>query len=120
MFGVVKVRTPMMPNGTAVHSSQGRNLPQRVVVRSAITPITGLRQATPRPTTRNSVPACAAVSPKVCGVEVQLQGQQRLKNKVRGHVAQAVSELLSKGKFLRSLLPRLSPASGRLTPSPGA
>lgn len=64
--GVVKVRTPMMPNGSADHSSRGRNLPHFVLVRSAITPMTGLRHATPGPTTRKSVPACAAVSPKVC------------------------------------------------------
>ena len=55
----------MMPKGSAVHRSQGLNLPHLVLVRSAITPMTGLRQATARPTTRKRVPACAAVRPKV-------------------------------------------------------
>ncbi len=55
----------MMPNGTAVHSTQGRNLPHRVLVRSAITPIIGSKIASKTRTTTSSVPAAAAVIPKV-------------------------------------------------------
>ena len=58
-------RTAGYFNVDSVHSTHGRNLPQRVLVRSAITPITGLITAAARPTTRNSVPACAAVNPNV-------------------------------------------------------
>jgi len=55
----------MIPKGTAVHSTQGRNLPQRVFVRSAMTPITGSKTASQTRTTTSSVPAAAAVIPKV-------------------------------------------------------
>ncbi len=99
-LGVVKVSTPMMPKGTAVHSSHGRNLPQLVLVRSAITPMTGLKAAAMRPTTRKSVPACAGGEAEGVGVIAQLQGQHRLEDEVGGHVAQAVAELLCEGKFL--------------------
>src|SRR5674476_1677312 len=48
------------PQGTAVRSTHGRNLPQRVLVRSAMTPIIGSKKAShSRPTSR-SVPAAAA------------------------------------------------------------
>ena len=65
IFGVVKVSTHITPKGSDVHSSHGLNLPHLVLVRSAMTPITGFRNATPSPITRVMVPACAAVSPKV-------------------------------------------------------
>jgi len=45
--GVAKVAITMAPNGTAVHSIQGRNFPQRVDVRSAMAPITGVKTAPP-------------------------------------------------------------------------
>ena len=99
MLGVVKVRTQMTPKGSEVHSSQGRNLPMRVLVRSAITPMTGLRQATPRPTTRKRFPPVRRKTEGV-GVEIQLQGQQGLEDKVGGHVAQGVAGLLSEGELL--------------------
>jgi hypothetical protein len=63
--GVVKVRKPMMPNGTAVQSTHGRNFPHRVFVRSATMPMSGSKTASNTRTTRNSVPAAAAVMPKV-------------------------------------------------------
>src|SRR5215213_8972465 len=63
--GVVKARNPMIPNGTAVQSTHGRNFPQRVLVRSAITPISGSNAASNTRTTRKSVPAAAAVIPNV-------------------------------------------------------
>ena len=55
----------MIPNGTAVHRIHGRNFPQRVFVRSAMTPIIGSKIASKTRTTRNSVPAAAAVIPNV-------------------------------------------------------
>ena len=55
----------MMPNGTAVHSTHGRNFPHRVSVRSAIAPIIGSKAASKTRTTTSSVPAAAAVMPKV-------------------------------------------------------
>ena len=61
--GVVKVNTPMTPNGSAVQMSHGRNLPHLVFVRSAITPMIGLTKATAMPTTKNMVPAAAADRP---------------------------------------------------------
>ena len=35
----------MIPKGTEVHKIHGRNLPQRVMVRSAMAPINGLKDA---------------------------------------------------------------------------
>ena len=61
----MNVRKPMMPKGTAVQSTQGRNLPHRVFVRSAITPMSGSKTASQTRTTTSSVPAAAAVIPKV-------------------------------------------------------
>ena len=55
----------MIPNGTAVHRIHGRNFPHRVLVRSAITPISGSNTASKTRTTRNNVPAAAAVIPNV-------------------------------------------------------
>ena len=55
----------MMPNGTAVQSTQGRNLPHRVFVRSATTPMMGSKMASQTRTTTRSVPAAAAVIPNV-------------------------------------------------------
>jgi hypothetical protein len=61
--GVVKVMTPMMPNGSAVQISHGRNLPHLVTVRSAITPMIGLMKATAMPMTRNIIAAWLGGSP---------------------------------------------------------
>ena len=55
----------MMPKGTAVQSTHGRNLPQRVFVRSATTPMMGSKMASHTRTTTSSVPAAAAVIPNV-------------------------------------------------------
>ena len=55
----------MMPKGTAVQSTHGRNLPHRVLVRSATTPMTGSKMASHTRTTTSRVPAAAAVIPKV-------------------------------------------------------
>ena len=55
----------MIPNGTAVQSTQGRNLPHRVFVRSATTPMIGSKIASHTRTTTRSVPAAAAVIPNV-------------------------------------------------------
>src|SRR4051812_26446386 len=63
--GVVKARRAITPNGTAVQSTHGRNFPQRVLVRSATTPMKGSKNASATRATRNSVPAAAAVIPKV-------------------------------------------------------
>lgn len=61
--GVVNARRAMTPNGTAVQRIHGRNFPQRVLVRSATTPMNGSNPASNTRTTRNSVPAAAAVIP---------------------------------------------------------
>ncbi len=62
--GVVKARTNMTANGTADQSTQGRNLPHRVLVRSAITPMKGSNTASQKRPTSSRVPAAAAVMPK--------------------------------------------------------
>src|SRR6478609_2797161 len=62
-FGVVNARKAITPNGTAVQSTHGRNFPHRVFVRSATTPINGSNTASYTRTTRNRVPAAAAVIP---------------------------------------------------------
>ncbi len=54
-----------MPNGIAVQRIHGRNLPQRVFVRSATMPMNGSNAASKTRTTRKSVPAAAAVIPNV-------------------------------------------------------
>ena len=64
MSGVVKVSTPIMPKGIAVHKTQGRNLPQRVFVRSAMAPIMGSLKASQILEIRNIVPATFAEIPK--------------------------------------------------------
>jgi hypothetical protein len=56
---------PITPKGTAVHSNHGRNLPQRVLVRSASTPIMGSKKASHNRPTSSSVPAAAAAIPIV-------------------------------------------------------
>ena len=43
--GLVYARTIAIPNGKAVHRTHGRNLPHRVFVRSATTPIMGSKTA---------------------------------------------------------------------------
>ena len=63
--GVVYASTMTTPHGTAVHNTHGRNLPQRVLVRSAITPIMGSKKASQSRPTSSSVPAAAAVIPNV-------------------------------------------------------
>ncbi|MNQ94032.1 hypothetical protein D3C85_1095310 [compost metagenome] len=47
--GVKKERTAPIPKGKAVHNIQGLNFPQRVWVRSAITPIMILKKAPIKP-----------------------------------------------------------------------
>ena len=42
----------MIPKGTDVHKIHGRNLPQRVTVRSAMAPIIGLKDAPIIPPTK--------------------------------------------------------------------
>src|ERR1017187_5735567 len=64
-FGVVYATTITTPHGSAVHKTHGRNLPQRVLVRSAIRPIMGSKNASQsRPTSSND-PATAATIPIV-------------------------------------------------------
>ena len=54
-----------MPHGIEVQSTHGRNFPQRVLVRSAITPIMGSKNASQSRPTSSSVPAAAALIPSV-------------------------------------------------------
>ena len=63
--GVTYTSQKITPNGTAVPRIQGRNLPQRVCVRSASAPIIGSRTASPSRSTRNIVPTATAESPTV-------------------------------------------------------
>lgn len=62
-LGVVNVSTPAMPKGMAKIRRYGRNLPQRVFVRSAIVPITRSFAASNMRVNRNSVPIAAAGNP---------------------------------------------------------
>ncbi len=50
-------------NGTALQISQGLNLPQRVSVRSEITPISGSVMASLKRTRSSIVPSAAALIP---------------------------------------------------------
>jgi hypothetical protein len=63
--GTVYASTITTPHGNAVHSTHGRNLPKRVFVRSASTPIIGSKKASHRRPTSSIVPAAAAVMPIV-------------------------------------------------------
>ncbi len=61
MSGVLNASSDSAPNGIAVHAIHGRNLPQRVCVRSAIKPRTGVKTKAPSiPTTKMTVAAVAA------------------------------------------------------------
>ncbi len=62
--GVVYARYITTHHGSAVNKTQGRNLPQRVFVRSASTPINGSKNASHKRATRMIVPATAALMPK--------------------------------------------------------
>src|SRR5215831_186074 len=64
-FGTVYAQIITTPQGIAVHSTHGRNFPQRVLVRSASTPIIGSKNASHRRPTSSIVPAAAAVIPSV-------------------------------------------------------
>ena len=110
MLGVVKVSTQMTPKGNEVHSSHGRNLPHLRAGAVGDDAHYGIEERNAEPDTRNIVPAWAAVKPKGVGVEIQLQGQQRLEDEVGCQIAQAVAKLFSRRKVSRSLPPRLSPA----------
>src|SRR4029078_2037255 len=61
--GTVYARTITTPHGSAVQSTHGRNLPKRVFVRSARTPIIGSKNASHSRPTSSRVPAAAAVMP---------------------------------------------------------
>jgi hypothetical protein len=54
---------PVIPYGTAIHSSHGRKCPQRDRVRSAIMPMRGSSMVSQMRVISNIVPAAAAVMP---------------------------------------------------------
>ena len=103
-----------MPQGTAVHRTHGRNLPQRVLVRSAITPMIGSKNASHSRPTSSSDPAAAAADAQRVGVEIQLEQNHRHEDEVRGGVAQAVAGLFDERKFLRLTRSRLIAIASRL------
>ena len=53
-LGVENASNEMTPNGTAVQSNQGRNFPQRVLVRSAMAPMIILKKAPKKATHKNN------------------------------------------------------------------
>src|SRR5258708_36463067 len=65
-LGAVYASTITTPQGAAVQRIQGRNLPHRVFVRSASTPIIGSKNASQR-RPRSSIVPGAAVVIIVCG-----------------------------------------------------
>ena len=100
MLGVVKVSTQMTPKGSAVHSSQGRNLPHAragAVGNHAHHRIEARHAQADDEKKRSGLRGRQA---KSVGVEIQLQRQQGLEDEVGGHVAQAVSEFLCEGELL--------------------
>jgi len=62
-LGTWNVRKLITSNGTAKNRMNGRNLPQRVIVRSTARPAIRSAKASQRRTTKNIVPTAAADSP---------------------------------------------------------
>ena len=63
LAGTRKVRKLMNSSGIAPNMRNGRNLPQRVMVRSTIRPASRSAKASQSRTTRNIVPTAAAEMP---------------------------------------------------------
>jgi hypothetical protein len=61
--GVVKLSTLMIPNGKAIQSRYGRNLPQRVRVRSATMPTMTSKNMSQVRVTSSMVASALAASP---------------------------------------------------------
>ena len=99
--GTVYASTMTTAHGTAVQSTHGRNLPQRVFVRSASTPIIGSKNASQSRPTSSIVPASRGGDAHRVGVEVQLEQNHRHEDEVRRGVAEAVSSLLDERESFR-------------------
>ena len=100
MLGVVKVRTPMMPKGTAVQSSHGRNLPHRGIRAVGDDPHDGIEGGGDEANHEEERAGLGGGEAEGVDVVAELQGEHRLEDEVGGHIAEAVTELLFEGKFL--------------------
>ena len=87
-------------HGTAVNRIHGRNLPQRVLVRSARTPTIGSATASHKRGHSRMAAAAAARQPENVRVKIRLEQNHRHEDEVRGGVGGAVAGLFEERKFL--------------------
>ena len=87
-------------HGTAVNKIHGRNLPQRVSVRSARTPTIGSATAShSRGQSRIAAAALARQAENV-RVKIRLEQNHRHEDEIRGGIGGAVTGLFEERKFL--------------------
>ena len=93
-----------MHQGSAVNRIHGRNLPQRVLVRSASTPDDRIDDGVPQARRQENGRRRARRQAEDVRVEIGLEQNHRHEDEVRGGVGHAVADLFHHGELLRSHL----------------
>ena len=90
----------MTNHGTAVNRTHGRNLPQRVLVRSARMPDNRVGHRVPQPRPEQDGGGGAGAQTENVRVKIGLEQDHRHEDEVRRGVGGAVTGLLEERKFL--------------------